>query len=236
MMQRMTIRARLAEGAVILGSILIAFWIDAAWDNRTAARLEAAMAAAVAAEIAANRVGLQTALEETEAQISFFERFVRISPAEADAMPPDTVDAMITALGRSPEHEPLLVAANSLLQTPAPSLAGLEAQSIVGEWVQAVADYEVEREVLQARQQALQHEFSRLAVPYAVGGLLQPGTMIARSRKPGVVAEVRGDDAMMTAVIEMGISQRAYRNRIRRLLTVSDSMASDLEALVGRRR
>jgi hypothetical protein len=232
MTTRAAFRGRLAEGAVILGSILIAFWIDAWWDGRQEAQLEAAMVSAVVAELDANRPGLELAL--SRASSDWVNRFIRLTPAGLESMPPDSVWEVVRLVGRNTEHLPLTNSASSLLSTPAVDLTGLEAREVVGRWLQRVADYEVERAGLEVRQDALQRELARHAARVTDEDVGNFVGMIWRSGGSAAVAAMRMDANLMAAMVDMGRSKVVYGGRVSGLLALSDTVKTELRRLSER--
>jgi hypothetical protein len=129
-------------------------------------------------------------------------------------------------------------AASSLLLTPPPDVNGLQAREAIGRWMQRVEDYEVERRVIQRRQEALQHELARIATAYTGNGAVTRGEtdppasslmgMLWLTGGEGAIVEVRSDERLMTAIVEMGVSHYIVSGRISTLLALSDTTVAAL--------
>jgi hypothetical protein len=88
----------LGEGVVIVASILLGLGIDAWWDNRQAARLEADILSALALEVARNQASLRSDAADVEAALELIDRFLL---SEADSLAnvhPDSVASWVRAL------------------------------------------------------------------------------------------------------------------------------------------
>ena len=233
-----TLRRTALEGATILGSILLAFAIDAWWDGLKALRLEATMVWAVIDEVEANRRGLETAVAGSAEQLAVVDRFVRSTPLELAQIPSDSVRQFLT-LSRASEHEPIQGAAMSLLQTPALNAAGLEARSLVSHWVQALGGVGLGRNALQMRQDAVQHELAAHIARYGnrySGDGAQFVDLIVATFDPSERAELRRDPVLMAAIFEKGHRQIAYSGELRSLLALSDSVINGLRTAMPRPR
>ena len=215
------------EGVVIVGSILLAFGIDAWWSDRQAEELEAAMSAAAYEEVAANQSALVSQLELSEYSLARIDRFLRATPRVLAQVPGDSVFATLSGFGRAEDFEPITGAALTFLQSPAASLAQASARGSVNRWVQALEKAEVERAVLQRRQESVQTEMVRYATGNAQAGAANFARMVSRSG-PTVLVEMRNDDRVLSAVIEKAVSHMAYALDLAALLALSDSVMAAL--------
>ncbi len=228
----------LVEGVVIVGSILLAFGIEAWWDGLQALRIEATMVWAVIDEVEANRRGLETAVAGSAEELAVVDRFVRSTPLEVAQIPSDSVRQFLI-LSRASDHEPTQGAAMSLMQTPAPNAAGREARSLVSHWVQALGNVGVGRNALQLRQDAVQHELAAHIARYGnrySGDGAQFVDLIVATFDPSERAELRRDPVLMAAVFEKGHRQIAYSGQLRSLLALSDSVIDGLRTAMPRPR
>ena len=88
------------EGAVIVTSILLAFAIDAWWDRRQADGLEQELLATLETGFEENRRLAHEVMQEARRQHVLLSRFVDMTPAEAAAIPTDSVYHYLRALWR----------------------------------------------------------------------------------------------------------------------------------------
>ena len=73
-----------AEGAVIVASILLAFWVDASWDSHQESKRRAVLMDDLREEIVQNRTGLAAILERQRARKVRIERLLNeLTPAAA---------------------------------------------------------------------------------------------------------------------------------------------------------
>lgn len=80
----------LVEGVVIVVSILLAFLIDAWWDQRNERLTLATALENVAAEVAAGREEISMAIDENLSRVAVYERFLSLAPAGLRALPTDS--------------------------------------------------------------------------------------------------------------------------------------------------
>jgi hypothetical protein len=221
-------RELLSEGVVILGSILLAFAIDAAWDARQERRVESVVVSAVASEVRANQESLTGVLASTDESLARLDRFMNLTPTRLGQVEPAEVPQLVR-LSLAADHEPILGAATALLQSPATDASGLVVREWVARWVQSLRSLNVERAVLQRRQESLQQELARYASRYPDGGVAPTDVMLMRARDPELIRELRSDELLVAAVVEKGHAQWSYARRLRSVLALSDTIAAALE-------
>lgn len=85
---RPTVRESLREALVVVGSILVAFALDAWWDNRVELRQAGEIVASLEAELSANRERLRGDIETVETYVTAAQRLLEaasVDPAERPA-------------------------------------------------------------------------------------------------------------------------------------------------------
>jgi hypothetical protein len=87
-----------AEGAVIVISVLLALTTDAWWNERQERERVRASLSSIAAEIAANRAELVAALSNNEAQRGVLQGVLQRTPAEVAQLPPDSLNAFVVRI------------------------------------------------------------------------------------------------------------------------------------------
>jgi transposase-like protein len=113
----------MAEAALIVLSVLLAFWINAWWEGRQARTAEAAAVEAVRAELERNRSGLEVRIDQNRRQLVALERFLGMAPRALGAIPPDSVRLFAAAMVIPPTFDPEMAAAtvlarNAVLTSP----------------------------------------------------------------------------------------------------------------------
>ena len=91
MTKALPLRRAVAEGLLIIVSILVAFLLDAWWDREEAQRLESQVLAAVAEEFAANLDGLDETIADNELDLGRIDRFLRTPREALSVWPADSV-------------------------------------------------------------------------------------------------------------------------------------------------
>jgi hypothetical protein len=203
----------LAEGAIILASVLTAFWVEAWRAGREARGLEAEMFAAVGLEFRGNFGAGRFSIGVTERQLTLVDRFLRSRPTALADIPSDSVPGWISALAEFPIVRRNTHAADMLLTVPPTSARAMAGRRQVGASFRAygnVADLEAEIEEVRRR-------LRTALLPHAGGasgdGLGSVATMISRQGPSGLSA-LRSDPEVVAAVFAKGALQSEYRDAL----------------------
>lgn len=105
------------QGAVILGSILLAFGIEAWWDTRQDALHRAALLEDLEAEIALNRDALESNLERQRLRVQRLELLLGELTPEAAGLGVDSVRALQAQVRNNPTWDPGFGILNLLIQS-----------------------------------------------------------------------------------------------------------------------
>lgn len=239
MTEQQSVRAGLREAFVILVSILVAFWIDAWWDERSAVRMESAVLAAVADELLRNRDDLVNTVRRLEAYLDRVDRFLRASDQELLDLPQDSVTFWLAALNGRASFNGDLEATSMLLQAPPlDSPESLAMRGRVASWRNRVDEAELLGAQLDEAQMRVEQKLALYAVYDASDGLgntpdLVP-VMAARSGAPGIRA-IRHDEALVAAVISKTAAQRRHLMFLEGLNGAVDELARDVRDLSERK-
>ncbi len=125
-------KRRVTEGVVIVGSILLAFAIDAWWEGRAERAVEEDILRAAAAEVDANRAALRGDLQVHDDRLDRIDRFLRASPGELSELPEDSLFDMTRSFANAPSFNPRLEAISVLAQATARTPRGREAHDRAG--------------------------------------------------------------------------------------------------------
>ncbi|MDH3208393.1 MAG: hypothetical protein OEO79_17460 [Gemmatimonadota bacterium] len=91
MSERKAWRRLLVEGVVIVGSILLAFSVDAWWDRAKTLAEEREVLSALHVELSSNRQTLDRASQQIEEGRAALERFLVLSPSEVGELAADSL-------------------------------------------------------------------------------------------------------------------------------------------------
>ncbi len=91
----------LVEGVVIVGSILLAFGIQALWDQRVERQVELELLASILESVEAGEAGLNAALDRMSDDESRSSRFFNASASELASFQRDSVGGVFASLFRS---------------------------------------------------------------------------------------------------------------------------------------
>ena len=85
------------EGAVIVVSILLAFWIDAWWNSSQARTTEATVLESISQEAEQNRRELDRLLERNDTQLARINMFLAATEGHLRSLPQDSVFPWLSA-------------------------------------------------------------------------------------------------------------------------------------------
>jgi len=103
------------EGAAIVGSILLAFGIDAWWTERSDRIRLAAAVENVVAEVSAGRSEIEAAVQRNRSRIAGLRRFLSLGPDEFVTLPHDSLLGIGTSFNPPGPFDPGGSALESLL-------------------------------------------------------------------------------------------------------------------------
>ena len=82
----------LIEGALIVGSILLAFGIQAGWDERNERRAVQTAVDDVILEVEVGRREISQAIETNLSRVALFEEFLALTVSQLEALPEDSLE------------------------------------------------------------------------------------------------------------------------------------------------
>ena len=112
--------SRASEAAVIVASILLAFWIDAWWGERQAPLAEATTLQSIHEEAEANRAELGGSLSLLGVSLDRTDRFLASEPRDLRSVPADSVSHWLEALIVTWTFDGDVSAANLFLDSSTP--------------------------------------------------------------------------------------------------------------------
>lgn len=210
----------------MVGSILLAFAIDAAWDARTERREEGELVEAVLQEMGSNKAAIGSSLEGIEADRVLLARFLGSSNTSLLELPADSVRELV--LSFAPPFfllEPRVGASESLLAAGRLSSPGAKAvRRAAAEWLAASSNAVGEHEALRVNG----FEAVRLVARHAmtvdnraeIRGLLSGVSSLG----PNGVAILR-DDLELSALATQRVALNSrYRSFLLGLADLADSV------------
>jgi hypothetical protein len=106
-----------AQGLGVLLGILIAFSIDAAWEERADREREVGYTLALAAELADNKRTFEYSLTRIEGSVRVIDHYMGAVVFADGAIPPDTLASMLWVLGPIPPFAPQRAALEDILSS-----------------------------------------------------------------------------------------------------------------------
>ena len=224
---RVSWRRVLGEGTLIVVSILLGLSIDAWWDDRQEAQLEAAILAALRDEVIANRTDLKANRAGNEDQLRLIEVFLRATPEELARVSQDSMGLVVRALARPLTFDPRGGAAALLADNALLSSDGIRVRTLVTEWRTRIADSEDEKGRFAQRANDVQERLARYAVR-TTGPGSGPLSQRIGSLEPRVLAEIRADPSVVEAVVLKSAIESVYLTNLIAAEEVQDSLVEAL--------
>jgi len=181
-------RRSLVEAVFILASILVAFSIDAWWDERQALATESAVLAELSLETERNRALLDATLATGRNALDRIDRFLRASPEELAQLPRDSVSLFIAAFAVPNTFDPEVAAAEVLADLAVLNTRGLTVRTLAAQWLRALADTEEEKDGLISLTYVgpIWERLAVQALPEAAAGLTAMSQMNSRIGPEGL--------------------------------------------------
>jgi hypothetical protein len=213
-----------SEGAVIVVSILLAFWIDAWWDNRQARMTEMTVLESIREEVEENRLELDRLLGLNGTQLERIDGFLGLTPDELRSLPQDSVAPWISAIVVTWTYDADDSAAGLFLGSSAPvTQHAREVGSVLARWVGVLEDMEEEKETVWELGTDLAGRLAlyTTAVAHDGQGLLY---QVAGRLGPGLLAQLRLDDEFVAAALNKAHYQNVYVRELNQASAVLDSL------------
>jgi hypothetical protein len=205
-----SVRRGVVEALVIVSSVLLAFWIDAAWDGHQAQEIEAAMFASVTDALDRNQASMGQTAERLRENLDRIDRFYRASAVSLLELPQDSVVLWVAALNSRASFNGDLEAISMLLGTPALNSGGsLSLRGRLASWRNNVDEVELLGEQLDQAQIRVRERLARYAARSAQGGVDNVPGMAARLGGAGLMG-MREDADLMAAVLSKAEAQRLH--------------------------
>ncbi len=217
-----------SEAAVIVASILLAFWIDAWWDDRQARRTEAAVLQSIRGEAEENRLELDRMMQRSGTQLARIDAFLGSTPDELRALPPDSVAPWLSAMVVTWTFDGDDSAAGLFLGSSAPVTPhGRDARILLARWVRIQDDMEEEK----ATVWELGVDLARHLTPYVAAdprggqGLLFE---VAGRLGPELLGRLRLDDEFVAVTLNKAHYQNVYIQELTQASAVLDSLRASV--------
>lgn len=214
----------LSEAAVIVVSILLAFWIDAWWGDRQARMTEVTVLESVREEAEENRLDLDRLLRRNGAQLDRIDGFLGSTPDELRSLPPDSVAPWISAIVVTWTYDGDDSAAGFFLGSSAPvTQHAREVRIVLARWVRILDDMEEEKATVWGLGTDLA---GRLALYTTAAARDGQGLLydVAGRLGPGLLAQLRRDDEFVAATLNKSHYQNVYLRELTQASAVLDSL------------
>ncbi|HSM03810.1 MAG TPA: hypothetical protein VK858_04285 [Longimicrobiales bacterium] len=214
------------EAAVIVVSILLAFWIDAWWDSSQARRSEAVVLESIRGEAEQNRIDLDELLERSDAQLARINMFLSATPDELRGLPQDSVLPWLSAMVITWTFDADDSAAGLFLDSSTPvTPEAREVRGVLARWVRIVDDLEEEKSSLWDLGVDLATRLATHLAPTVEG---DPGMihMIAARQGAGLLSRLRDDRVFVAVLLNKAHYQGVYTLELEDASAALDSLRS----------
>ncbi len=225
-----------SEAAVIIVSILLAFSIDAWWENRQQLSRELTLLESVRDEAEENGVQLDRMIERNRLDLERAARFLGSTPEELRSLAADSVSPWVGAIVIAWTYDGDVSAAKLLLDSSTPVTdRGYQARAAIAEWVRVLEDAEEEKATMWALGTELTGRLAAWATPVAGQGQgLLPA--VAGRLGPEVLAQLRMDEGFVAATLNKMHHQNIYLFELYTAVEALNEVRSVLEVVSNRSR
>jgi len=209
----------LAETFVIVGSILLAFGIDAWWDRRgerTAAREHLSV---ICQDVANDRASLRTYIDANEARSRTRGLFLTASPQEVANLPDDVLDNM--SLQAIAIFEP---GPNTARTTDLSNLQDQRARELLGSWRMLIADFEENARLHWSALVEVQRAGGINYLARDVGGEMQWDIPEGSAPIRDILADLRSNEQYIGAQLRLQLLISYTAGKARRVIEAADEL------------
>ncbi|MGS2718986.1 hypothetical protein [Paraglaciecola aestuariivivens] len=224
---------RIIEGAVIVASILLAFAIDAWWQERQKVSLEKQIILAVVSEIEANTVMANEVIKSHKSVLKGLQTFLQTEPSQLTEKSPDEIFEIIVNFPFSFDFVANLSAADMLLQSPANDKNGIRIRRAVDKYTRLVREQgsisiDIERRNMLKLMSGLiaeqaNFEFSSVDSIYTHYLLSNLG--------PDILKQMRSNPAVIKSLIEKAHIQQVLLWRLENIVENMNQLKQELQTL-----
>lgn len=217
------------EGAVIVVSILLAFWIDAWWESSQARRTEATVIESIREEAEGNRRELDILLARNDTQLARIDMFLRGGEDYLRALPQDSVFPWLSAMVITWTFDGDDSAAGLFLDSSTPVTPhAREVRGVLARWVRIAGDLEEEKNTLWDLGAHLADRLAAHVAPSVQDGEGKLHVVAARLG-PELLAELRTDEHYVAALLNKAHYQRVYAEELEDASAALDSLQTAVQ-------
>jgi len=230
-MDRKRFNRMLGEGAVIVISILLAFWIDAWWGAKQDSVREKAILESINSESLENQVELDRAIQRFAESTLAVDAFFNMTPQELGALPPDSAEMILGDMFGTYTYDPQNASSQALLSiSQSLSDEGLNIRQKVSTLQRLVDDSSEEADAHWEWTLKALHVLALSSVESVPGGAAFVSTMASRLG-PQVMSELRTNDDFIAAIMVKHSTGFAYQSELAGISGALDELRSALSEL-----
>jgi hypothetical protein len=204
----------LIEGVVIVASILLAFGIDAAWQDRTDRGLESDLIAAIERDMRQNLDEADRVLAGHAVRSAALRVVLDTPPAELSEISEDSTRSVLRRLALVQTFTPfdgsIRTGDLSVLRDPA-------LRAAIGAWAGIVADATETTELLFGYARDLRPTFGEPALRQMTG-------LTSQDTRDRPLAELRADQDFVRSALAMEMTILAYRSKVTRVKSETEAL------------
>ncbi len=224
------------EGAVIVGSILLAFGLQAWWDGVQEREEEQRVLVGLEADFAQSQVGLHQVIDSHEAMVARIARLEAMSEAERAAVSPDSMWVFVEAMLRPMTFDgrdgtlDAVIASGGLVTISDPRL-----RDLLVEWQRLQVDVSEEATRLYDISDQVMRRVVQLrgpsGIPPAMVAYAMPGLPDARSHYETADLDMLASDSALTDLVQLKmIKATVYLSEIRPMADHTDTVLTLIRA------
>lgn len=213
------------EAAMIVFSILLAFWIDAWWDNRKMLSMENEMLESLYVEALNNQQEFKIRLGELEKSYLKMDQFMKLEADNLEGISYDSLLHFFQALVIPPTVDPEMAAASLFLNSNQVfSRHGNEIRKIISAWIRNMEDAEEEKESFRQASYRMQDKMATYASDMRTRGFVVGFFRFMAERGPEFLAELLNDKEFVAAAFSKASRQQLYYYEITEAQRTLDSL------------
>ena len=220
------------QTVAIVASILLAFGIQAWWEDRQEREAEQVMLASLQHDFATSRADLDRILQRYDNVRATFARYQSATPAELTSIAPIDIEPMLTSLVIGATFDPTTGTLDALIGDGRLGLISNSAvRESVSNWVRALEDIEENEVDLRSEALRVQRAMEIHGGPFQHSALSSEEFMVAQKANGTTLSALRQDVEFMGKVRSHHYTIAFYVRELRRLFDILNANLVLLEKL-----
>jgi len=221
------------EAAAIVGSILLAFAIEAWWEDRQDRESEQIALSSLLVDFEASREELATRVQNLEHARIVFHEFLLTSPEELERLPQAAIERMPSSISTGSTFDPYLGTLDAIAADGRLALVrDRNIRELLSKWTKSINDIEEESLLVRSSSARVRTATELHGGPFLSDRVARsgpPASEIILRASPSIVAELRRDSSYVSAARSHQFAISIYLAELRDLAKILDDVVRVLE-------